>query len=323
MARLRDWIRSVVVPRLAFAGELAGTYRARVRLARFHQRHHVVGRFPEPFVGQEPARVLVVVTHVTDAASRAREVSVQRLARTLDGVLQSVGHTELEIVLNTMPGRHVAQDLPDHLRSRIVVQERADVEPMMLGFAAQDDFAASADSVDWFFYLEDDIVLGDGLLLEKLDFFNQGAPKDALLLPHRYEFWKGRRMYIDLMSSTTSDLSKWNRLTTIEIDGWQFAEFENPHSGCYFLSQRQLRHWLDTGRHWYGKISLAGPRESAATGSLGEAFRLYKPHPSNLRYLEVRHWDTAYSERLFTLHGTGAFPALTDRARFRADENID
>ena len=36
--------------------------------------------------------------------------------------------------------------------------------------------------------------------------------------------------------------------------------------------------------------------ESAATGCLAEAFRLYKPHVDNMTYLEVRHWDTKYSE---------------------------
>lgn len=303
MARLRAWLRSVAVPRVAFAAELADTYRARVRLARFHQRRNVVRAFPDPLVQPEGTRVLAVITHVTSAGGRAPEVSVERLTHTLDGLLESLGHTELEIVLNTMSGRHVAEDLPDHLRSRIVVRERDDVDPMFLGFAAQDVFAAAADSADWFLYLEDDIVLGDGLLLEKLEFFNRGTPDDALLLPHRLELWRGRKMYIDLMSKERPDLGTWNRLTMLEIDGWKFAEFENPHSGCYFLSRSQLRDWLDTGRHWYGKISHAGPRESAATGALGEAFRLYKPHPANLRFLEVRHWDTAYSERLFALHG--------------------
>jgi hypothetical protein len=303
MARLSGWLRSVAVPRVAFAAEVADTYRTRARLARFHQRHSVVRRFPEPFVEGSRARVLAIITHVTSAAARTPEVNVERLTRTVNGLVESLGHTELEIVVNTMLGRHVAEDLPDHLRSRVDVREHTDVDPMLLGFAAQDEFAANADSADWFLFLEDDIVLNDSLLLEKLDSFNRGAPDDALLLPHRYELWRGRKMYIDLMSREKPDLGAWNRLTMIEIDGWRFAEFENPHSGCYFLSRSQLRHWLDTGRHWRGKISLAGPRESAATGSLGEAFRLYKPHPANLRFLEVRHWDTAYSERLFALHG--------------------
>ena len=124
------------------------------------------------------------------------------------------------------------------------------------------------------------------------------APADALLIPHRYEFWQGRKVYIDLLSKTTRD-SAWNRLTLLEIAGWKFAEFENPHSGCYCLSQAQLRRWLDTGRRWYGVSSFSGPRESAATGALAEAFRLYKPHPGNMRFLEIRHWDTKYSEHYY------------------------
>ena len=39
---------------------------------------------------------------------------------------------------------------------------------MFLGFEAQREFVERAEDVDWFLYLEDDLVLSDGLLLEKL-----------------------------------------------------------------------------------------------------------------------------------------------------------
>ncbi len=91
-------------------------------------------------------------------------------------------------------------------------------------------------------------------------------------------------------------------MTVLEVGGWKFAEFENPHSGFFALSQTQLRRWLATGRHWHGKISFVASRESAATGCLGEAFRLYKPHPANMRFFEVRHLDTKYSEQHHQRH---------------------
>jgi len=112
----------------------------------------------------------------------------------------------------------------------------------------------------------------------------------------------GRKHYIDLESRQSPEIGHSNRLTVIEIGGWKFAEFENPHSGWYCLSQDQLRRWLATGRRWYGKISLVAPRESAATGCLAEAFRIYKPHVDNMTYLEVRHWDTKYAELRDPIH---------------------
>jgi hypothetical protein len=175
---------------------------------------------------------------------------------------------------------------------------------MFVGFEAQREFEERTDEFDWFLYTEDDLVLNDALWLEKLSFFNAGAPPRALLLPHRYEFWRGRRTYLDLVSKATPEWF-WNRLTELVIGGWKFAEFDNPHSGAYCLSRAQLERWLASPRRWYGVASYYGGRESAATGCLGECFRLYKPHPDNVTFLEIRHWDTKYSEQFERTHGAG------------------
>ena len=289
-----------VFPPVGVALETLKAVRARVQIASFQQRVRVVQRFPERFAEQRRPKVLAVVTHLSDPG-RPAGVSVERLERTLDGLIESLGHTQLALVLNTLPERHVVASLPEHQRSRLEVRERIVADPMFLGFEAQGEFVDRLEDFDWFLYLEDDLILGDGLLLEKLAFFNRGAPPEALLLPHRYEFWNGRKTYIDLSSKAKLDF-EWNRLTVIETMGWKFAEFDNPHSGWYCLSREQLGRWLDTGRHWYGLCSYYGPRESAATGCLAEAFRLYKPHPENMSYLEIRHLDTKYAELYARIH---------------------
>jgi len=294
LGKAKRWVDRRIVGPVGVGVELLGVLRTRARIASFKQRGMVAHLFPEPPSHESPPRVLAVVTHLADA-SRPTELSAQRLERTLDGLLESLGHTRLELVLNTMPGRHVAATLSDHLRSRLVIRERQGVEPMFLGFEAQVEFADRVDEVDWFLYLEDDLVLNDPLMLEKLGYFNASTPPEALLLPHRYEFWNGRKTYIDLVSRNSPEWT-WNRLTVLEIEDWKFAEFDNPHSGCYFLSRHQLRRWMDTGQRWYGEISYTASRESAATGCLGEAFRLYKPHPDNLTFLEIRHLGTKYAE---------------------------
>ena len=296
----RRWLERNVVAPVALAVETMRAFRTRAEIASFRQRGAVAHRFPEPPSESSRPRVLAVVTHVADD-SRPSEFFVRRLRTTLDGLLESLGHTRLEIVLNTLPGRHVASELPDYLASRLSVRERTGVEPMFLGFEAQAEFVARADEDDWFLYLEDDLVLSEGLMLEKLGYFNDGAPPNALLLPHRYEFWNGRKTYIDLVSKSTLQWS-WNRLTVIQIESWKFAEFDNPHSGCYCLSRAQLHRWLETGRRWYGQVSYTAPRESAATGCLAESFRLYKPHPSNVNFFEIRHQDTKYAEFFAQIH---------------------
>jgi hypothetical protein len=223
--------------------------------------------------------------------------------RTLDALVESLGHTQLELVLNTLPGRHVAAALPEHLRDRLLVRERTVDDPLYLGFEAQQEFDRRVDDADWFLYVEDDIVLSDSLLLEKLEYFNANAPAEAVLLPHRYELLDGRKFYIDLWSKEgRPEDQAWNRLTLLEIGDWKFAEFENPHSGFFCLSQQQLRRWLASGRRWYGLASYVGPRESAATGALEECFRLYKPHPSNMTFLQIRHLGTKYAEFFSELH---------------------
>lgn len=247
--------------------------------------------------------MLAVVTHLATAPDESGR-SVERLRCTLDGLLQSLDHARVELVLNTIAESHVAAELPGYLRSRIEVRERSEVEPLFLGFEAQDEYVRRRDDFEWFFYLEDDLVLGDSLVLEKLEYFDGSAPNEALLLPHRYELFDGKKVYMDLRSKwAPGEERTTSRLTAIEIGGWRFAEFPNPHSGCYFLSRRQLARWLDTGRRWYGLASYQGPREAAATGCLEECFRIYKPHPDNMNFFEIQHLGTKYSELYTGIHG--------------------
>jgi hypothetical protein len=302
LAKAQPWVEKRILAPVGLVSETVRAVRTRAAIRVVRQRSQVHRRFPGPPAAQATPRVVAAVTHVVDPDA-PRGQSVERLERTLDALLESLEHTRLQLVLNTLPGRHVAADLPEYQRSRLVVAEHPDVDPMFVGFQAHEEFARRAEDGDWFLYTEDDIVLADSLLLEKLDYFNSGAPADAVLLPHRYELRDGQKFYIDLWSKRARpEEQAWNRLTLLEIGGWKFAEFENPHSGFFCLSQQQLRRWLATGRRWAGLASYVGPRESAATGALEECFRLYKPHPSNMTYLQIRHWGTKYAEFFSDLH---------------------
>lgn len=249
-------------------------------------------------VSMKNPKVLAVIAHIASEVQakdkqKASE-KIEKLKNTIDGLLASFAHCELTIVICTMAGKHITEYLPDYQIKRVQVQEEEDCDPMLIGFKAQDKFAKRQDEFDWYLFIEDDILLHDSLFLEKLEKFNKNSGNDrAILLPNRYELWEGKKSYIDL---TIEKELAWNKISTVEVEGTKFAEFSNPHSGIYCLSQSQLKSWLKTGRQWQYKSVFVGPLESAATFCLLECFSLYKPHPQNLHFLEVRHYDTKYSQ---------------------------
>lgn len=251
---------------------------------------------PQP-LPQKRSKVLAVIPHITseeEAKSRHRAAAkIDKLQNTIDGLLASFAHCELTILISTLPNRHITAYLPEYQKRCIHVLEEPDCDPMFAGFRAQDEFIKRLDHFDWFLFIEDDIVIHDSFCLEKLARFNQDCGySDAVLLPNRYELWEGTKNYIDL---TLDDEVGWNKLSEIEIEGVKYAECTNPHSALYCLSQSQLRRWIKSGRKWKYQDVMVGPLESAATFCLLECFRLYKPHPTNLHFWEVKHHDTKYS----------------------------
>ncbi len=269
---------------------------SRLRLSLFHQRNGVIEILAEHKQTQPPRpRVLVVISHITSVyetqdATKAFP-KLDKLTRAIEGIYTSFAHCDFQILINTVSHRHVTAYLPEYQRDFIQVQEQLSCEPMFVGFKAQDEFIKRINKFDWFLCIEDDIVINDSYLLNKLEEFNKASGKNnALLIPNRYEMWKGNKTYIDLINV------KWNQWSVINISNVYFAECQNPHGGLYCLSKPQLQFWMESGRLWNNKITFVGSLESAVTGCLFECFSLYKPHPSNLHFLEVQHWDTKYSK---------------------------
>lgn len=73
---------------------------------------------------------------------------------------------------------------------------------------------------------------------------------------------------------------------------------ENPHSGCFFLNQKQMEDWASQA--YFQKIDCRffGPLESAATLGLARTFRVYKPAPENANFLEIQHFGHKWSEKI-------------------------
>lgn len=271
-----------------------------LKVSLFYQKHKVLKTIGErhPFETKVP-KVLVVIPHITsveEAQDRDKAQSkIEKLTTTIDALLASFAHCQLTIVLKTVAGRHIEAYLPQYQIDCVQVQEEVDIDPMFIGFRCQDELIKRVDDFDWFIFLEDDILLQDSFFLEKLEKFNTkvGLVRDVLL-PNRYELWEVKKTYIDL---TMDEKMAWSKLSALEIDGVKFAECTNPHSGFFCLSKSQINYWVESSRDFNGKdLGFGGPRECSATYSLWECFSLYKPHPVNLNFLEVRHYDTKYSQ---------------------------
>ncbi len=285
---------------LATLAKIIYVYWAKWRRVLFYQRSKVIKLFYDSDIEVKKPRVIVAIAHITspqeaECPTELGSEKVERLQCTIDGLLSSFAHCNLTITIHTLPGRHVVRSLPVYQRQLVQVIDSPDCNPMFVEYRLQDALIDCVEDYDWFLMIEDDIVISDSLFLEKLSKFNQisGGVK-FVLTPNRYEMYEGRKSYIDL--TICSDCA-WDSFSLIESDGVKFAECVNPHSAMYCLSQDQVRYWIQSGRTWKNQLIMVGPLESAATFCLLECFCLYKPHPKNLNYLEVRHYDTKYSKQ--------------------------
>lgn len=268
------------------------------KLMFFYQRSGIINLFKDgEDPGKERPKVLAAVAHITsvEEAKNPDQASqkIERLRHTIDGLLASFAHCDLTIVVQTLPNRHITAYLPEYQINCIQVQEGPECDPMFVEFRLQEEFVNKVEEFDWFLFIEDDIIFYDSFVIEKLERFNdQSGYDNAILYPNRYEMHEGTKRYIDLTIDT--DLA-WNKFSSVEIENVKFAEFTNPHAAFYCLSRKQMKQWIKSGRTWKNQVVNVGPLESAATFCLLECFSIYKPHPSNLNYFEVRHYDSKYS----------------------------
>lgn len=306
--------------------EIVRDLRRYLQIGLFYQRRDVIKAIGErQKVERTPLKALAVIPHITSVEEakdpEKASVKVEKLKLTIDGLLACFAHCELAIVIKTVADRHITTYLPEYQINCIQVHEESIDDPMFMGFKCQDELVKRVDEFDWFLFLEDDIILHDSYILEKLEKFsaNCGSDRD-LLFPNRYELWEGTKRYIDFTIDTKLEL---NRLSIVEIEGVKFAEYTNAHSGFFCLSKDQVQRWIKSGRRWNNKdLGFGGPRECAATFSLFECFSIYKPHPSNLHFFEVRHYDTKYSQLYPELSPDYIFSAIKPKLPVVEEEGI-
>lgn len=247
-------------------------------------------------VVRKKEKLLFVVAHVVPEGAD-KSYHLQRLKECLDGILCSFDGYDKDIFLLTKPGYSLRENLPAYLIS--VTQEyfSNQEDPMLVEFDSYDLFHSNMQSYDYFFFLEDDIIIHDALWVHKIEFFNKEINDPSILLfPHRYEYDNGVKFYNDqiMHSKMESNRYRYADWSTIKVGGIEFCKFENPHAAIHCLNREQVEYWTKKGNPLRNVVTAFGTLESAATFNLCHAFTIYKPHPDNLGYLEVRHFGNKY-----------------------------
>ncbi len=213
--------------------------------------------------------------------------------------------TAIDIVVCTTGGRHILAQLP--IEPRHYRHQESNTEPLLLGFECHKVLRDSLGGYDYYCYLEDDLILQDPWLFIKLRWFNAHVGDDKLLQPNRFEAGLtglATKVYVDgdLHAAQTAPFQDINDtpLLTAEVLGRRtlFQRTSNPHSGCFFLSERQMRHWA--AQPWFldCDIRFVGPLESAATLGIMRTFKVYRAVPADADFLEIQHFGTNYLQRL-------------------------
>jgi len=216
---------------------------------------------------------------------------------------------QVDIIIATTQGLHVLDLLP--VTSDFYQHHPTDCDPMLLGFQCHGILKKNLGAYDYYGYLEDDLILHDPAFFQKLRWFNSSVGDGWVLQPNRFEWVQEanliRKNYIDpeLLFKTgqpgefahyfTDNLTILARVMGQEI---VIKRAENPHSGCFFLNQKQMEYWAI--KDYFGQIDCRffGPLESAASLGLARTFRIYKPAPANAKFLEIQHFGDKWSDKI-------------------------
>lgn len=208
--------------------------------------------------------------------------------------------TDIDIVVCTTGDAHLVAHLPGHLFRH----HATNAEPRLLGYECHTILAEALGRYDYYGFMEDDLLLTDPLYFWKIGWFSQVVGGDAVLQPHRFELSPDppvQKLYIDrALGDPTISPRFQNRSQQPSLTGRVmgrdvgFERPDNPHAGCFFLTDAQMAHWTRQPYFLDRADGFWGPLESAATLGLMRTFRVYKPISANAGFLEIQHLDRRY-----------------------------
>jgi hypothetical protein len=173
-------------------------------------------------------------------------------------------------------------------------------DPLFLGYACHEVLRERLGEFDYYAYMEDDLVLNDAWAFTKLRWFTQMVGEECLLQPNRFEVADRRAGFqparfaleIDTDSPAMGRLKtcptmkayidgdlppeKTARYQDISIEPMlrgrflgapvTFRRTTNPHAGCFFLTEGQMRLWSEQPYFLDRDATFYSPLEGAATG---------------------------------------------------------
>ncbi|BAQ64871.1 hypothetical protein [Geminocystis sp. NIES-3709] len=213
----------------------------------------------------------------------------------------TLSNSTLDIVICTTDTNHLINQLP--LPQDLFKHNRTNAEPVLLGFECHKILQENIDKYDYYCYLEDDLIIRDANFFTKLNWFNNVTDFHKLLLPNRYELSLNQytgKCYIDgdLLPRVTASFQNVNDEPELKGQVMNnvviFRRALNPHSGCFFLTNEQMKYWINKDYFLDRKTDFIGPLESAATLGIMKSFKIYKPAPESANFLEIHHLGTAF-----------------------------
>ena len=222
-------------------------------------------------------------------------------------VNSALGHV-IDIKLITDGNNSVIEHLDEPYKNLFEEIPTNPKTSMHLGFEAQSFLATQLDKgYHLYCYLEDDLIINDPLFFHKIVWFNQELGDQKLVLPHRYESFERpyaiQKFYID-GPTVPNDLARLIPDPPAPLAAGTpagrilYESPSNPHSGCFFLTNSQLKFWKDQSTWQDGDISYISPLESAATLGITKNFTLYKPTLPYAAWLEIEHWGTGFMSQV-------------------------
>jgi len=209
---------------------------------------------------------------------------------------------ELDIVICTANNKHLLEhlSLPKHFyRHASSILEN----PKYLGFECQKVLKENLGKYDYYCFMEDDLIINNPLFFEKIKWFNNSTESINVLQANRYEVsTRGRvlKAYIDgdinpRATKKFQDIKEFPILSAKILGQDVLLQRPlNPHSGCYFLTQKQMEYWANQPHFLDMDAEFISPLESSATLGIMKTFRIYKPSPQNANFLEIQHFGDMF-----------------------------
>lgn len=208
----------------------------------------------------------------------------------------------IDVVICTTDDKHLLTqvNIPKNFYSHNQVKLE---NPKYLGFECQKILKESLGKYDYYCFMEDDLIIRDPYFFEKIKWFNDYNNDICILQPNRYEVSTCDRVlksYIDgdINPKATENYQNINEFSKLSMKNMGqkiiFKRPYNPHSGCYFLSQKQVEYWITQPHFLDMDVSFVSPLESSATLGLMKTFRVYKPSLKNANFLEIQHYGNSF-----------------------------